>query len=245
MLKVKVFATPREWSEDDVRGTTAIVIDVLRASSTIIQAISNGAREVVPVTSPAEAGEFAIKAGRSDLVLGGERDGKLIEGFDLGNSPFEYTPERIGGRTIVFASTNGAPALVRCKTADHVLVAGFNNFSSAVAAARGLQRDVSIICSGRHGKFSLEDFVCAGKIVEGVSGPGAAQDHDGSQAALDLFRYYRSQIREIVRSCFHGRYLASIGYADDLDHCAKVDSHQVVPVLIEGKIRLPKTNGST
>ncbi len=244
-MNIRVFATPREWTEDDVRGTTAIVVDVLRASSTIVQALSNGAREVVPVATPAEAGELAVKAGRGDVILGGERDGKMIEGFDLGNSPFEYSSDRISGRTIVFASTNGAPALVRCKTAENVLVATFNNYSAAVAAARDFGNDVSIICSGRVGKFSMEDFVCAGKLVEGLSQQNSALAHDGAQAAYDLFRYYRSQLTEVVKNSFHGKYLAGLGFEADLEHCAKVDSHQVVPALIEGKIRLPKANGGS
>ncbi|MCB9366860.1 MAG: 2-phosphosulfolactate phosphatase [Calditrichaeota bacterium] len=244
-MNIKVFATPREWNEDDVRGTTAIVIDVLRASSTIVQALTNGAREVVPVSTPAEAGEFAAKAGRADVILGGEREGKLIEGFDLGNSPLEYTKERIGGRTIVFASTNGAPALVRCKSAEHVIVGSFNNFSATVNAARELGRDVAIICSGRNGKFSMEDFVCAGKLVEGISKSNGPLDQDGAQAALDMFRYYRSQIVEVVRGCFHGRFLADAGFAPDLEHCARVDSHQVVPALIEGKIKIQRQNGGS
>jgi len=244
-VNIRVFATPREWTEDDVRGTTAIVVDVLRASSTIVQALSNGAREVVPVATPAEAGELAAKAGRGDVILGGERDGKMIEGFDLGNSPLEYTKDRIGGRTIVFASTNGAPALVRCKTADNVLVATFNNFTAAVTTARGLGQDVSIICSGRAGKFSLEDFVCAGKLVEGIAAQNAPLSHDGAQAAFDLFRYYRSQLGELVKNSYHGKYLATLGFAADLEHCAKVDTHAIVPTLIEGKIRLPKTNGGS
>ena len=244
-MNIRVFATPREWNEDDVRDTTAIVVDVLRASSTIIQAMANGAREILPVATPAEAGELAAKAGRGDVLLGGERDGKMIEGFDLGNSPFEYVPGRVAGRTIVFASTNGAPALVRCKVAEQVLVASFNNYSAAVAVARTFGNDVAIICSGRQGKFSLEDFVCAGKLVEGIVGQNGPLAHDGAQAALDLFRYYRSQISEVVRNSFHGKYLAGLGFEADLEYCARVDAQQVVPMLIEGKIRLPKTNGSS
>jgi 2-phosphosulfolactate phosphatase len=244
-VNIRVFATPREWTEEDVRGGVAIVIDVLRASSTITQAMVNGAREVVPVSTPAEAGELAVKAGRADVVLGGERDGKLIEGFDLGNSPFEYSSDRVNGRTVIFASTNGSPALVRAKSAELVTIGCFNNFSSVTSSARESGLDVSIICSGRNGKFSLEDFVCAGKIVEGLTASSNSISNDGAQGSLDLFRYYRSQIPEVVRNSYHGKYLASLGFEADLDHCAKVDIHHVVPTLIEGKIRLPKTNGGS
>jgi 2-phosphosulfolactate phosphatase len=243
-MDIRVFATPREWNEDDVRGGTAIIIDVLRASSTITQALVNGAREVVPVATPAEAGELAAKAGRANVVLGGERDGKLIEGFDLGNSPFEYSEDRVAGRTVIFASTNGSPALVKAKTAEHIIVGCFNNLSSVVMSAREKNLDVAIICSGRNGKFSLEDFVCAGKMVEGLIGPASEAANDGAQGSLDLFRYYRSQIPEVVHYCYHGKFLTGLGFGKDLDHCAKVDIHHVVPTLIEGKVRLPKSNGN-
>ena len=244
-MNIRVFATPREWTEEDVRGCVAIVIDVLRASSTITQALVNGAREVVPVSTPAEAGELAVKAGRADVVLGGERDGKLIEGFDLGNSPFEYSNDRVNGRTVIFASTNGSPALVRAKSAELVTIGCFNNYSAVTSSARECGLDVAIICSGRNGKYSLEDFVCAGKIVEGLSTQQNSIANDGAQGSLDLFRYYRSQISDVVRNCYHGKYLSGLGFDSDLEHCAKVDIHQVVPTLIEGKIRLPKTNGGS
>ncbi|NUO18747.1 2-phosphosulfolactate phosphatase [bacterium] len=244
MTNIRVFATPKEWTEDDVRGSFAIVIDVLRASSTITQALANGAREVVPVATPAEAGEFAVKAGRNDVILGGERDGKQIEGFDLGNSPFEYTREQIAGRTVVFASTNGSPTLVRAKPAEMIVVGCFNNFTAVAAEARKSELDVSVLCSGRNGKFSIEDFVCAGKIVDSLQN-GNGIGNDGAQGSLDLFRYYRSQIAEVVRNSYHGKYLAGLGFSDDLDHCSKVDIHQIVPALIEGKIRVTRTNGGS
>ncbi|MBK6910675.1 MAG: 2-phosphosulfolactate phosphatase [bacterium] len=243
-MNLRVYPTPREWNEDDVRGCVAIVIDVLRASSTITQALVNGARDIVPVATPAEAGELAVKAGRGDVVLGGERDGKLIEGFDLGNSPFEYSPDRVGGRTIIFASTNGSPSLVRAKTAEHVLVGSFNNQNAVVTRARDIGLDVVVICSGRNGKFSLEDFVCAGKLVDGLL-PGGTIGNDGAHAALDLFKYYRSQISEVVKGSYHGKYLAGLGFEADLEHCARVDIHQIVPALIEGKIKVPKLNGGS
>lgn len=241
-MKLRVFPTPREWNEDDVRGGVAVVIDVLRASSTITQALVNGAREIVPVATPAEAGELAAKAGRSNVILGGERDSKVIEGFDLGNSPFEYSSERVNGRTIIFASTNGAPALVRAKGAEQVLIGCFNNLGATVQRLRESAQDVAILCSGRYGKFSLEDFVCAGKMVEGLLPQGTVAN-DGAHAALDLFKYYRSQIPEVVRNCVHGKYLAELGFSVDLEHCARLDIFQVVPALIEGKVRLPKQNG--
>ena len=129
---ISLYVTPREFSDDNLRGTTAIVIDVLRSSSTIATALLCGAREIVPVSSPAEAGELAQKYGRAATLLCGERDGKRIEGFDLGNSPSEYTAEQVSGRTLIFSSTNGSPVMVRARLSDRVLIGGFNNFSAVV-----------------------------------------------------------------------------------------------------------------
>ncbi|MCC6477398.1 2-phosphosulfolactate phosphatase [bacterium] len=245
-MKIRVYATPREVTDEDLRDSTAVVVDVLRASSTIITALENGAREVVPVATPAEAAELASKAGRANTLLGGEREGKMIEGFDLGNSPLEYASDKVSGRSIIFASTNGAPAIVRSKQAEDAIIASFNNHSAAVRFLRSAGRDVSIVCSGRYGKFSLEDFVYAGKLVEGLNGNGGGEvSNDGSLAALELFHRYRSQLPELVRSCLHGRYLAQIGFDSDLNYCARVDSHDSVPILIEGKLRLAKSNGKS
>ena len=243
---IHLYATPREFTEDSLRGMTTVVIDVLRSSATIATALMSGAREVIPVTSPAEAGELAQKAGRDSTLLCGERDGKKIEGFDLGNSPIEYTAERVGGRTLIFASTNGSPVMVRARISDRVLVGGFNNFSAVVSSVLAAGKPVAILCSGRQEQFAIEDFVCGGKFVSALREQmrGSVYLNDGAKAASVLYEHLNGDIPGVLRDSSHGKYLASIGFADDLDYCAQVDSLAVVPTLLEGKIRGLRPDGT-
>lgn len=241
-----LFATPREFTEESLRGTTSVVVDVLRSSSTIAAALANGAREIIPVMTPAEAGELAMKAGRDATLLCGERDGKRIEGFDLGNSPTEYLPDRVSGRTLIFASTNGSPVMVRARVSDRVLIGGFNNFSAVVSSAISAGKPVTILCSGLLEQFSLEDFVCGGKFVAALKMRFGSDVilNDAARAAVELFVQMNSDIPQMLRESTHGKYLMSLGFEADLDYCAQIDSHVVVPTLVEGKIRGFRPDGT-
>ncbi len=243
---ISLYATPREFSEESLRGTTSIVVDVLRSSSTIARALAMGAREIIPVMTPAEAVELAKKAGRDATLLCGERDGRRIEGFDLGNSPLEYTAERIAGRTLIFASTNGSPVMVRARTADRVLIGGFNNFSAVIKSVVSMGRPVAILCSGRLEQFAIEDFVCGGRFVAGLQQemPGAQILNDGARAAVALYRHLDGTLEQVLRESTHGRYLASLGFEADLDFCSRIDSLPVVPALVEGKLKGYRPDGT-
>ena len=244
-VEIKVFSSPRESTEDDLRGCAVIVIDVLRSSSTIITAIMNGAREIIPVLTPAEVGELASKSGRGGALMCGEREGKKIEGFDLGNSPLEYSPDKVSGRIIIFASTNGAPMIVRARNADRIYIGGFNNFSAVLGLILKENRNIAILCSGQNEKFSIEDFVCAGRFVDAleIKLGERAELNDGARAAAQLYQQYRGQIGELLRISSHGKYLSSLGFSSDLDYCAKVDTVPIVPMFVEGKIRGFKPDG--
>ncbi len=241
-----LYATPREFTDDSLRGTVAVVIDVLRSSSTIASALTSGAREIIPVSSPAEAGELAQRAGRDATLLCGERDGRRIEGFDLGNSPFEYTADRVAGRTLVFASTNGSPVMVRSRISERVLIGGFNNFSAVVSNVVAAGKPVAILCAGRMEQFAIEDFICGGKFVSALQAQlkGEIELNDGARAASALYHHLNGNIANVLRDSTHGKYLASIGFEQDLDFCAQVDSLPVVPTLLEGKIRGLRPDGT-
>lgn len=246
-MDVRLYATPAEFAGDDVRGCSAVVLDVLRTSSTIVNALWNGAREVIPVGTPAEAGEFASRTGRGGVLMCGEREGKMIKGFDLGNSPIEYAREKVSGRTLIFSSTNGTPALVKARMADRLYVSGFNNYSAVLNQLLLNERPIAIICSGRSGTFSIEDFVCGGKFVEGIQlklGRNVPVN-DGARAAALLYQEYRGQILDLLSTCQHGRYLASLGFENDLGFCAKIDSHPVLPTFLDGVIRGTHPDGTS
>ncbi|MFZ5434658.1 MAG: 2-phosphosulfolactate phosphatase [Calditrichota bacterium] len=245
-ISINLFISPRNVTDDDLRGCTVVVVDVLRSSSTIATALLNGAREIIPVLTPAEAGELASRSGRKQCLLCGEREGRKIDGFDLGNSPSEYINERISGRILIFSSTNGAGAVLRAKAADHVYVGGYNNFAAVAKRVAEDRKPVVILCAGKFEHFSIEDFVCGGKFINYLE-TRLKRDvilNDGARAAALLHRHFDGSINNLLRSSNHGKFLMSLGYEEDIDFCSRLDTHPVVPVFIEGKLRGYKPDGS-
>jgi 2-phosphosulfolactate phosphatase len=164
MSRLHVHLLPDLVAEEELAGATVVVIDVLRATTTILYALAAGARQVVPCLEIEAARQIRDRLPRGEVLLGGERGGVKIEGFDLGNSPEEYTPEIVGGRTIAFTTTNGTRAMLRCTRARRVLVGGFVNLS-AVQQAIEPEEHVAILCAGTDGRITAEDALAAGLLV--------------------------------------------------------------------------------
>jgi 2-phosphosulfolactate phosphatase len=152
----------------------------------------------------------------------------------------------VSGRTLIFASTNGSPVIVRARISDRVLVAGFNNFSAVVASVVASEKPVAILCSGSQDQFAIEDFVCGGRFVSALRAqmPGYVTLNDGAKAAAVLYEHLDGDLATVLRESSHGRYLASLGFEDDLDYCAQIDSLPVVPTLVEGKIKGYQPDGT-
>src|SRR5215468_5888030 len=162
--EVRVHLLPQLAPPGELAGGVAVVIDVLRATTTIIHALAAGCEAVRPCLEVDEAKHLAdgMRAGR--VILGGERGGRPLPGFDLGNSPREYTPQVCRGTTLVLTTTNGTRALVRAAEADRVLVAGFVNYSAVCEQLRQDARPVHIVCAGTEGAITLEDTLLAGAL---------------------------------------------------------------------------------
>jgi 2-phosphosulfolactate phosphatase len=241
-MKIEVYLSPVQVDEIQLRDKNVVVIDILRSSTTITAALKNGAREIIPVGSV----ESAVKVSGNlfgDVVLrGGERNGKIIPGFNLGNSPAEYTEEAVKGKSIIFCTTNGSGAMVRGKYAKNMAVCGFVNISLVVDFVKQINEDFSIICAGKQQLFSLEDSVCAGMIIKLLEDDGSAtiETNDAGSAALTLYRNYGKNLLKMARSSDHGRYLEEIGFADDIKTCVEIDSIPVLPLLIGNMIKLKK-----
>lgn len=227
-----------------MRDRTVIVIDVLRASSSIVSALANGAREVIPVATVEGAVKIGANLAGDIVLLAGERNAKIIPGFQLGNSPFEYSAERVRGKVIVFSSTNGAKALTSARMARELAVCSFINMSVVAAFVGEQPRDFTIICSGTNGAFSLEDSVCAGMLIDAVAKNGIPSPElsDGAYAARALFAAMGKDIRKVLHAGEHGRLLVALGFAEDLDFCAAVDSVPVLP-LLDGNVLKLKRDG--
>lgn len=236
MVRIDVALVPQEIEARSLSGITAIVIDVLRASTTIACAISNGCDEVIPTTSVEEAVEISRAYARGDYLLCGERKGEKIEGFDLGNSPLEYTEDQVRGKKMIMTTSNGTGAIRAVKAAADVIVGSCWNLSAACERAVSLGRDILVVCAGEARKFALEDAVCAGMLCERIASMVEADESDGCLAVRRLYAGFRDGIEAALAGSEHGRHLARIGFAADIAAAAQVDRVDVVPVLHGGHI---------
>jgi len=237
-MKINVLYSNLHLDELYFTGKTCVVIDVLRASTVIVTALSNGAKEVIPVNTV----DFAVKvsgdAFRSQTILGGERNTKKVEGFALGNSPLEYTTDVIGGKSIILYTTNGSRSIVKAKFAENLFIACFNNLDAIVDNLAVLNKDAEIICAGTNGGFNLEDAVCAGNIIAQLSlHKKEIQFTDSAIASSLLYKTYSKSILKMLKNTDHGKLLIENGFVDDLKECAKLDSTDVIPHYISGVLK--------
>lgn len=231
-MRVDVIPVPIAGFGKELNERTAVVIDVLRATTTIITALTNGCQGIIPVLDADEAGEMARRLG-TDCLLGGERHGLRIEGFQLGNSPLEYTANAVGGRRLVFTTTNGTRAIRGVASARLVVIAGFANLQAVAAHLKQTGRDVVIVCSGSDGSFSLEDATCAGALVHALEPEDLG---DAAVMARILYRHAARRLASFVGGSEHGQYLKSIGLGEDVRFCTRQDWTAMVPVYQEGRI---------
>jgi 2-phosphosulfolactate phosphatase len=224
----------------DINGRVVAVIDVLRASSSIAAALANGARAVIPLESSEDVITRAKAFERREILLAGERRMLPIPGFDLGNSPREFTSAAVEGHTILMATTNGTPAITNTAGARDVVIASYVNFTPVLSMLRAALRggtDITIVCAGRDRHFSLEDAGCAGRFVNNVSKRIAGVvPGDAAQACALIDKKYGDNILRLFDAAEHGRALRAAGLGDDLDACAAVDSYPVVPLYQDRQI---------
>ena len=235
-MRISVAPVPREFAGAGP-GSAVVVIDVFRASTTITAALAGGARFVLPVADVEQAMKLAEPYAENEVLLGGERECQRIEGFQLGNSPREYTREVVAGKVIIFTTTNGTRALNAAKDAATVIVGGFVNFSAVADAVAGHEA-VTILCAGNNGRLSLEDFACAGGLVARLARKESQLD-DAALAARAAYKNLKTDLVRTLVATEHALRLADLGFRADLDFALKVDSLPVVPRLNEGRIDVP------
>jgi 2-phosphosulfolactate phosphatase len=235
---VQVYLLPELVPAGALAGGLAVVIDVLRATTTIVHALAAGCKAVVPCAEIEEAREVAggMRVGR--VLLGGERGGTILPGFDLGNSPREYTPKLCRGNTLVLSTSNGTRALVRAAEAARVLVAAFVNYSAVCEQLRQDLRPVHILCAGTDGAVSLEDTLLAGALVDYLCQAGEARLNDSARLAWDTFENHGAVLQGALEVSAGGAILRHLGYDDDIRVAAQVDRFALVPELRRDPLRV-------
>jgi 2-phosphosulfolactate phosphatase len=228
---IDVVFTPDLLPFCDLTGKTVVVTDILRATTTITFAVANGATTITPVLTPEDA--FRLAADQPNTLIGGERGGVKVNGFDLGNSPREYVETVVSDRQIVLTTTNGTRTLQACRAAEHILVGSFFNLSAIVDQLAQVEGELVIACSGREGGFCTEDTAFAGACVAAL---GETLLTDAAETAKILYQTHCEDLPGMLKNCYHGRSLARIGLGEDLEFCAQVDIVDVLPHLVDGQI---------
>jgi len=231
--------TPHELEKKELAGKSVVVIDALRATTTMTVGFENGAAAFVPVATVEEARDLVAR--NPDFLLAGERRALSLEGFHLGNSPRDYRPEKVKGKTIVMTTTNGTRALVIARGGAEVFIGSFLNLSALVDRLIEAERDVLIGCSGEKDLFCLEDTVCGGAIVERLEKIGIPSiKTDAANSAKILYEQCEGNVYGMLCSCEWGVYLEGLGLGKDVRICAQVDSSKIVPVYRDGRIILDR-----
>jgi len=239
-MKIDVYFTPLGLTAGELTGRAAVVIDVLRATSTIVTALAAGAKAIVPAASSEEVVRLTANLEKNGIVLAGERRLQKIEGFNLGNSPREMTKEAVAGKTLFLATTNGTPALLAAQGGDPVLVAAALNFSAVAERARHLfneRGDLVVVCAGREKQFALEDAYTAGRLIKAVKKgvpPKKLTLNDAAQVSLDLAALGGWQ--DALGASDAARMLGEAGLGDDVKFCANPDRVAIVPVYADRRI---------
>lgn len=228
---VSVFFTPNEAKEAELKNKIAVLIDVLRASTTLVVAVSNGSKQIIPVETVDKAYELKLILGEVKPILCGEREGKKLPNFDLGNSPFEYNEKVVSGKTLIYASTNGSPALKYIgKYAVETYIAGFINLPFVAKYLTERKGDVVVVCAGKENAFSFEDALCAGMLIDSLICKREFEPFgDQARVALLMYREFKKDILSAVKSSTHAQYLIGLGFENDINLACEVGLYKVLP----------------
>jgi 2-phosphosulfolactate phosphatase len=242
---LNVFTLPKLVEPEELLGGTAVVIDVLRSTTTIVHALAAGAREVIPCAEVEDARRIARQFPSGQVVLGGERGGLAVPGFDLGNSPEDYTADRLRGKTLVITTTNGTRAMAHARTASRIFLGAFVNVSALAEQLQG-QKAIHILCSGTDGRESDDDTLLAGMLVDRLQrrdGLGYLLNAQAMTAqemwlhrfalplALGAERLEAERLAEALHDTPGGRNLAALGLDEDILAAARIDRFAIVPEL--------------
>lgn len=230
-MKITILESANCIFGKNLKGKNVIVIDVLRATSVIVTALENGAKSIYPFKE-IESAKLNCKNG----LLAGERKGLKITGFDFGNSPLEFTREKIQRKDIFMTTSNGTRAIENSLGADNLYIACYLNVTAVSKKLLEDKKDIVILCSGTDDKFSLDDSLCAGIIAKKISEEADVQMDDFS-LSLKRLAELSSNIENILKDSKHYSYLKSIGHEKDLEFCTQIDLYNIVPQYIDGKIK--------
>jgi 2-phosphosulfolactate phosphatase len=233
MTQLNVCLSPSLIPLYKVEDYVVVIIDIFRATSSICYGIENGAEAIIPVSEVEECAAYREKG--FDYLLAAERDGKVVDGFDFGNSPFSYTKEKVAGKTIVLTTTNGTHALHLSRSAKKIVIGSFLNLTALCNWLKTQNDNILLVCAGWKNNFNLEDTLFAGAVVDQLKDLDFKLD-DSAIAANDLFQVGKSDINQYLKKTSHSERLKKLGIEKDIEFCLQVDLTTAIPVLTGEKL---------
>ena len=233
MNRIEVCFSPGEYHLYQESFDLVVVLDVLRATSAICTAIEHGVKEIIPVASVEEARELQSKG----YIAAAERGGQIVEGFDLGNSPYSYMDPQLKGKSVVLTTTNGTKAIDMARSKDTVVVGALNNLNALCDWLIEQERDILVLGSGWKDKFNLEDTICGGAIADQCLASGKFYaDEDSTVAAKFIFRSSRDNMFAFLKASSHRRRLRALNLNEDVKYCLTPNNCTAIPVLKNGSL---------
>ena len=230
-MNIEVCHTPQAYSLFHKEEAIVVVIDIFRATSAMVTAFYNGVSKMIPVATVDEAKEYQ----NNGYLAAAERDGEVIEGFELGNSPFGYMNNKVKGKIIAISTTNGTQAIEASRKASKIVIGSFLNLDVLCEYLMVQKKDVILLCAGWKNKFNLEDTVFAGAVVEKLTSQGIYQiDCDSAIAAKHLYNLAKNNLFNFLADSSHRQRLAKLDLERDIKYCLTPNQCPVIPVM-EGK----------
>lgn len=206
----------------------AVIVDIFRATSSICYGIENGAEAIIPVAEVDEC--IAYRDKEAGLLLAAERNGEVVAGFDFGNSPFSYTKEKVGGKTVVLTTTNGTHALHLSRSAKKIVIGSFLNLTSLCNWLKTQNENILLVCAGWKNNFNLEDTLFSGAVVDQLKSRDYKTD-DAAIAANDLYQLAKNDLNGYLAKTSHSERLKKLGIEADIAFCLNVDIATAIPIL--------------
>jgi 2-phosphosulfolactate phosphatase len=237
-MKVDIIISADDINESKIENKVVVVIDMFRATSVIVTALTNGCKEVVPYLTIEETLEHANKLRREEYILGGERKAVKIEGFDLSNSPLEYTREKVENKSILMTTTNGTRTLNKSIAAKRVLIGAMINAKAVAETLIEINEDVVIINAGTNGNFSMDDYICSGYIINEMLKKNQNLMLTDIAKTANMIYEGHEDILSYVKKASHYSVMKSLSLDEDIEYCIKKSIISQVPEYFGGKITL-------
>jgi 2-phosphosulfolactate phosphatase len=231
--KIETCFSPSLLHLYDIKDSIVVIIDVFRATSTIAAALHNGAAEIIPVDSVAKCIELGAQMPNS--LTAGERDGKVAEGLQHGNSPLEYPRDFIENKSLVLTTTNGTRLLHMCSDANEIITGSFLNLGAVCGYLVSQKKNVLLACASWKDRYNLEDSLFAGAVYDAI-GAHFEMNCDSTRAATHLYKAAKNDLYAFIQDSSHFLRLSKFGLQYDMEYCCKINEHNVLVKLVEDKL---------